>query len=68
MQVLWRRVAQRTLQHDLAGRVVGEVFAAHHVGNALRSVVHHYRQLVGEQAIGAAQHKVAHFAGHGLLL
>ena len=41
---------QRALQPDLARRVVGQVFAAHHVGDALRRVVHHHRQLVGPEA------------------
>ena len=60
--------AQGALQQDLARRVVGQVFAAHHVRDALVCIVHHHGQLVGPQAIGAAQHKVAHLTGHVLVL
>ena len=56
------------LQQDLARRVVGQVFAAHDVGDALRGVVHHHGQLVGPQAVGPAQHEVTHGLGHVLLL
>ena len=44
---------------DLAGGAVGDVAAAHHVGDPLRRVVHHHGQLVGPQAVGALQHEVA---------
>jgi cobalamin biosynthesis protein CbiG len=56
------------LQQDLARRVVGQVLAAHHVGDALRRVVDHHRQLVGGLAVGAAQHEVADLVRHVLLL
>jgi hypothetical protein len=56
------------LQQDLARGVVGQVLAAHHVGDALRGVVHHHRQLVGPQAVGAVEHEVAHLVRHVLLL
>ena len=36
--------------------------------DALRGIVHHHRQLIGPQAVGAAQHKVAHRLQHVLLL
>ena len=59
VQVARRRQAERALQQDLARRVVGQVLAAHDVGDALRGVVDHHRQLVGPQAVGAPQHEVA---------
>jgi len=59
---------QGLLQQDLAGRVVGQVFAPHHMGDALRGVVDDHGQLVGPQAIGTQQHKVAYAARHVLLL
>ena len=68
MQVLGRGQAQGALQHDLPRCVVGQVLAAHHMGDALRGVVHHHCQLVSPQAISPAQHKVADFLAHVLLL
>ena len=68
VQVARRGQRQRALQQDLARRVVGQVLAAHHVGDALLGVVHHHGQLVGEQAVGALEHEVAHLLRHVLLL
>ena len=52
----------------ILGRGKQQVFAAHHVGDVLGCIVHHHGQLVGPQAVCAAQHKVAHRAGHMLRL
>ena len=68
VQVAQRGYAQRVLQQDLARRVVGQVFATHHVGDALGGVIDHHRQLIRPQAISAAQHKVAHGVADVLLL
>ena len=68
MQVLGHGQAERAVQQDLARGVVGQVLAAHHVRDALGMVVHDHRQLVGEMAIGALQHEVAHLGRHVLLL
>ena len=59
VQVARRRQAQRALQVDLARGVVGQVLAAHDVGDALRRVVDDHRELVGPQAVGALEHEVA---------
>ena len=56
------------LQHDLPCGVVGQVRAAHDMGDALRGIVHHHGELVGPQLIGSAQHEVTYFLRHVLLL
>jgi hypothetical protein len=38
------------------------------LGDALLGVVHHHGQLVGVDAVGAAQHEVAHLRGEVLAL
>ncbi len=53
------RHAEQALQMDLAGGGVEQVGAAHHVGDARLGIIHHHRQLVGEQAVGAQHHVVA---------
>ena len=68
MQVARRGQAQLALQQNLARRVVGQVFAPHHIGDALRRVIHHHCELVSKAAIGAFEHKVAHLGGNILLL
>ena len=68
VQVTRRGQPERLLQSDLAGGVVGQIFSAHHIGDALLGVVHHDRQLVSPEAVGAFQDKVAHFGGDDLLL
>ena len=68
MQVGGRGQAQGTLQQDLARGVVGQVFAAHHIGDALVGVVHHHGELVGPEPIGPAQDEITHRLFHVLLL
>ena len=68
MQVLRGGQAQGALQQHLAGRIVGEVGAAHHMGDALQAVIDDHGQLIGPQAIGPAQHEVADAVDHVLLL
>ena len=60
--------AQSMLKQQLAWGVVGQIFAAHHMGNILQGIVHHDGQLVGLQAIGTLQDKVSgHICGSLLL-
>ena len=68
VQVLRRRHFQCTLQQDLARRVIHQVRAPHHVGDALCRIVHHHGQLVGKAAIGASEHEVADLGADILLL
>ena len=68
VQIAGRDQPQGTLQVDLARGVVGQVGAAHDVGHALGRVVHHHCHLVGPQAVGTPQHKVAHCLAQVLLL
>ena len=67
MQVAGRGQAQGLLQQYLARRIVGEIFAPNHMRDALGAVVHHHGQLVGPQAIGAAENEVTD-AVHDILL
>ena len=66
VQVARLRQAEQPLQMDLARGRIDQVRAAHHVGDALRRVVHHHRELVGEHAVGAPQHEITDFAFDGL--
>ena len=68
VQVARRRQAELALQQDLPRRVAGQVFAADDVADALRRIVDDDRQLVGEDAVGAAQHEVADAGGDFLAL
>ena len=63
-----QRQVQQPSQHALARRGTEQVGAAHHVRDALGGVVHHHRQLIGPQPVGAAQGDVAHRPRHVLLL
>jgi hypothetical protein len=63
VRVPGRRQPKRPLQQDLPRRGVEQVGAADHVGDALRRIVHHDRQLVGPGAVGAAQDEVADCGG-----
>lgn len=68
VQVVWCGQAQGLLQQNLTRRIVCKVFTAHDVRNALGTIIDHYGQLVGPQAIGAAQNKIANSVRHILLL
>jgi len=46
-------MAQASLQPDLARGRRQQIGAAHDMRNALKSIIHHHRQLVREQAIGS---------------
>ena len=59
---------QGLLQQYLTRRVVGQIFAAHDMRDALGRVIQHHGQLVSPQAIAALEHKVADGDGHVLLL
>ncbi len=58
VQVLRRGQTKGALQQDLPRCIASQVFAPHHMGDALRCVIHHYGQLVGPQAVGTLQHEV----------
>ena len=58
----WRGKAEQVLQPELAGRRVEQVGAAHHVGGALRRIVHDHRELVGEDAVRPVHDEVADIA------
>ena len=64
MQIARRCHAQGLLQHQLARGGVEQVRPAHHIGDALRRIVDHHRQLVGPVAVGTAQHDIAHLGVH----
>jgi hypothetical protein len=68
VQVAGQWQPQGALQRDLARRVVGQVLAAHDVGDALLGVVHHHGQLVGPKAVGALEDEVAHLRAEVLRL
>ena len=59
MRVTRRGKAKRALQQDLPRGRIEQVGAAHHVGDALRGVVDHHRELVGPVAVGTLEHEVA---------
>ena len=55
----WLRIAHRAVQKPLKRRTVLQITAAHNVRHSLIQIVHHYGQLVGPGAVGAAQdHRV----------
>ncbi len=66
VEVARRAIAEQSLKMQLAGRGKQEVRASHHVGDGLLGIVHHHRELVGEQAVAPAQHEVADVPGHAL--
>jgi hypothetical protein len=68
VQIARRRQAEQPLQVNLPRRVVGQVFTAHDIGDALRGIVHHHRELVRPRAVGALQHEVADGVRHVLFL
>ena len=53
------RQAQGRCSRIWRGVETSQVGAADHVGDALPGVVHHHRELVGVDAVGAAQDEVA---------
>ena len=62
VRITRRRQAERALQQDLARRGIEQVGAADDIGDPLRGIIDHDRQLVGPVAVRAAQHEVADFA------
>jgi hypothetical protein len=59
MQIGRGRCPQAVLQVDLARGRQQQIGAAHHMGDGGVRIVDHYGQLVGKQAVGTAQHKIA---------
>ena len=68
VQVLRCGQAQGLLQQSLTRCIVCKVFTAHDVRNALRTIIDYHGQLVGPQAIGTTQNKIANSVCHILLL
>ncbi len=68
VQVRRRAKSERALQGDLARRRGQQVGAAHDVADALRRVVDHHRELIGEHAVGALDDEIADVALEALLL
>jgi drug/metabolite transporter (DMT)-like permease len=67
VRIARRGEGQQALQQDLPWGGGEEVGAAHHVGDTLLEVVHHHRKLVGEVAVRAPHHEIAHFPAQMLL-
>ena len=61
VQIQRLRQTQRALQQNLPRSVVRQVLAADYMRNALRSIIHHYCQLIRPQAVCTPEHKVANF-------
>ena len=59
MQVVGCRQPEPPLQQHLGRGEFQQVDTTHHLGDALGGVVHYHGELVGEQAVGASQHKIA---------
>ena len=67
MRIARPRQAQEPLKVDLPRCGGQEIGAAHDVGHALCRVIDHDRQLVGMDAVRAAQDEIADFAGEVLI-
>jgi hypothetical protein len=66
MRITWFREAQQLQQIDLAGRVVQEIGAADDVGDALRGVIHGYREHVRIDLIASPKNEIADGVRHVL--
>ena len=62
VQVAWLWQAEDFLQIKLARRRIEQVGAAHHIGDALPGVIQHHGQLIGNQAVAAANDEIADLA------
>lgn len=62
------RMTEQAEEVDLARGRVEQVGAAHDVGHPRFGVVHHHRELIGEEAVGALDHVVAGVGGEVDLL
>ena len=60
MSIFWCFKIQALLQIDLPGCRIKQICATHNMADSLILVVHHHGQLVGEESIPAAHHKVTH--------
>ncbi|SKW99425.1 Uncharacterised protein [Mycobacteroides abscessus subsp. massiliense] len=63
MGVRRHRVAQQRTKVGLAGRGGQQIIAAHHLVDALRVIVDHHRDVVGDHTVAAAHHEIIHQAG-----
>ena len=60
--------AEQLPEQNLTCGRAQQIGATHHIADALGSVIHHHRQLIGVQAIGATQYEVTHLLRWRLLL
>ena len=60
MQPRRRLVPQRPPEANLHGALIEQVFAAHHLRDAIRQVVGHHREVIGVESVAAAEDRVAH--------
>ena len=60
------RKFEQSLQRHVDGRRRGEVSAAHHARNPLAAVVDDRREVIGDRAASAEEHRVPHL-GRGVL-
>ena len=58
MAILRVGQAKLLLQPQLPGGGVQQIAAPHHLGDPLKGVVHHHRQLIGVHPVRAAEDKV----------
>ncbi|OGA16640.1 MAG: hypothetical protein A3I63_11475 [Betaproteobacteria bacterium RIFCSPLOWO2_02_FULL_66_14] len=66
VEVARLRESQEPLQEDLPRGRVEQIRSAHDIRHALIGVVHHHRELVGEQAIGPTKNEITNLAGDRL--
>ena len=59
MCIMWCRCIQAALQINLAWRGHQQILTAYNMRDALRSIVHHHRQLVCPKTVRSQQHKIA---------
>ena len=59
MQISWGGCSEQALQVNLPCGGIEQVGSAHHVGDALVAIVHNNGELIGEEAVGAQDHKIA---------
>ena len=59
MQISWGGCSEQALQVNLPCARIQQVGSAHYVGHALVTIVYDNGELVGEEAVGAQDHKIA---------
>jgi hypothetical protein len=64
----WDRKTERLVEEDLPCCGGEQVSASHHLIDLHQGIIDHYRELIGEDAIGAAHNEIANRLLHVLLL